>query len=178
MSFAKVTIVGRLGGDPETRYSQNGTLILSFSMAADGRRRGGNDSQPSTSWFRVSAFGQQAERLATMVERGYIAKGRQLYVEGQFEARPYQGNDGKERTSLDVTLTDWQFIGSGQQDGQRNQGGQGGSFGSNQGGDQSSSASVRNDSDQDSFGGGYGGSDYGKGSPTGDDDGGMDEVPF
>ena len=173
MSFAKVTIVGRLGGDPETRYSQNGTLILSFSMAADGRRRGGNDSQPGTSWFRVSAFGQQAERLATMVERGYIAKGRQLYVEGQFEARPYQGNDGKERTSLDVTLTDWQFIGSGQQDGQRNQGGQGGSFGSNQGGDQSNTGGHQNDSQEPEYKP-YDGSSYGNQDP----EGGMDEVPF
>jgi single-strand DNA-binding protein len=178
MSFAKVTIVGRLGNDPETKYTQSGTLILSFSMAADGRRRGGGDNQSNTSWFRVSAFAEQAERLATMVERGYIGKGRMLYVEGQFEARPYTGNDGKERTSLDVTLTDWQFIGSGQQDGQRNQSGdlnsgqgnnQGGNFGGSQGG-------GRNDRNQDS--GGYGGSDYGNEFPSGDEPSDLNDVPF
>lgn len=174
MSFARVTIVGRLGGDPETRYTQNGTLIVSFSMAADGRKRGG-DSQPNTTWFRVSAFGEQADRLVKMIERGYIAKGRQLYVEGQFEARPYQGNDGQERTSLDVTLSDWQFIGSGQQDQQR--GGQGGNFGGgNQGGNQGYNNSNQNDANQDSSS--YGGSNYGNEFPSGDDQSDMNDVPF
>lgn len=181
MSFAKVTIVGRLGNDPETKYTQNGTLILSFSMAADGRRRGGGsgENQSNTTWFRVSAFAEQADRLATMVERGYIAKGRMLYVEGQLEARPYTGNDGKERTSLDVTLSDWQFIGSGQQDGQRNQGGdfnnnQGGNFGGNQGGGY---GGGRNDRNQDS-GNQYGGSNYGNEFPSGDEPSDLNDVPF
>lgn len=116
MSFAKVTIVGRLGGDPESRYLQNGKLVVSFSMAADGRKK---DSGPT--WFRVSAFDEQAERIANMVERGYIAKGRMLYVEGRFETREYQAN-GQNRTSNDVVMTDWQFVGSGQQEQQ--QGGQ------------------------------------------------------
>lgn len=174
MSFARVTVVGRLGGDPETRYTQNGTLIVSFSMAADGRKRGG-DSQPSTTWFRVSAFGEQADRLVKMIERGYIAKGRQLYVEGQLEARPYQGNDGKERTSLDVNLSDWQFINSGQQDGQRGQGGD--SSGGNQGGNQDNAAGDRNDSIQESRSS-YGGSDYGDRFPSGDEPSDMNDVPF
>ena len=108
MSFAKVTIVGNLGGDPESKYLQDGKLVLSFSIAASGRRK---DAKPT--WFRVSAFGEQAERLATMVERGYIAKGRMLYVEGQFEVREYEAN-GQTRTSNDVTLTDWQFVGGGE----------------------------------------------------------------
>ena len=128
MSFAKVTIVGRLGGDPEPRYLQNGNLVMNFSMAADGRRRGGDD--PSTTWFRVSAFGEQAERIANMVERGYIAKGRLLYVEGQFEVREYTGNDGSLRTSNDVNLSDWQFLGSGNQQGdQSNQSNQSNQYG-------------------------------------------------
>ena len=110
MSFAKVSIVGRLGRDPESAYTQSGKLRISFSMAADGRKK---DAGPT--WFNVSAFGEQAERLATMIERGYIAKGRMLYVEGQFEVRGYTGNDGMPRTSNDVNLTDWQFVGGGNQ---------------------------------------------------------------
>lgn len=170
MSFAKVTIVGRLGQDPESRYLQSGTLVISFSMAADGRRRSGE--QPSTTWFRVSAFGEQAERLATMVERGYIAKGRMLYVEGQFEARQYQGNDGQMRTSNDVNLTDWQFIGSGNQD-QQGGGGSRGNQGGNQGG--GNQGGYNQDSDSGSS---YGGSDYGNNYPTGDDQSDMNDVPF
>ena len=112
MSFAKITVVGHLGGDPETRHLDSGTMVVSFSMAADGRKRG-NDS--STTWYRISAFAEQAERLASMVERGYIKKGSLLYVEGQFEVRGYTGNDGMPRTSNDVNLTDWQFVGGGNQ---------------------------------------------------------------
>lgn len=175
MSFAKVTIVGRLGQDPESRYLQSGTLVVSFSMAADGRRRGGE--QPSTTWFRVSAFGEQAERIANMVERGYIKKGSLLYVEGQFEARQYQGNDGQMRTSNDVNLSDWQFIGS--RDGQQGQQGSGGNQGSYGGGNQDSGGQNQGNYSQDSdAGSGYGGSQYGNDFPTGDDQSDMNEVPF
>lgn len=111
MSFAKVSIVGRLGRDPESAYTQSGKLRISFSMAADGRKK---DAGPT--WFNVSVFGEQAERLATMIERGYVAKGSLLYVEGQFETRDYQAN-GQMRTSNDVNLTDWQFVGGGNQQG-------------------------------------------------------------
>lgn len=173
MSFAKVTIVGNLGRDPETRYTQNGTLIISFSIAAQGRFRA--NQQPTTTWFRVSAFGQQAERLANMVEKGYIAKGRLLYVEGQLEENTFTGNDGQERKNLDVTLTDWQFVGGGREDQQR--GNQGGNFGGgNQGGNQGGQSGNQNDYNQDSNS--YGGSSYGNEFPSGDDQSDMNDVPF
>lgn len=175
MSFAKIAIVGNLGSDPESRYLQSGTLVVSFSIAADGRRRSGE--QPATTWYRVSAFGEQAERLANMVERGYIAKGRQLYVEGQFEVRQYTGNDGQMRTSNDVNLTDWQFLGGGR-DGQQNQGQQrsgGNQGGNNQGGN--FGGGNRNEGSQDS-GSSYGGSNYGNEFPSGDDQSDMNDVPF
>lgn len=167
MSFAKVTIVGNLGRDPETKYTQNGTLIISFTMAAQGRFRSGQE--PTTTWFRVSAFGQQAERLATMVERGYIAKGKLLYVEGQLEENTFTGNDGQERKSLEVTLSDWQFVGGRDNQQQGNQGGSG----SNQGG----YSGGRNDSNQDT-GSSYGGSNYGNEFPSGDEPSDLNEVPF
>lgn len=110
MSFAKVTIVGRLGNDPEIRYTQNGATVLSFRMAADGRRKGEN-----VTWFAVSAWDRVAERLINLQEKGYLAKGSLLYVEGQLESRPYQDRSGNDRVSLDVTVTDFQFVGGGQQ---------------------------------------------------------------
>lgn len=171
MSFAKVTIVGNLGRDPESRYLQSGTLVVSFSIAAKGRWR--RDQEATTTWFNVSAFGEQAERLANMVERGYIKKGSFLYIEGQLEARPYTGNDGQQRTSLDVNLSDWQFIGSrdGQQQGQQGGGNQGGNFGGgNQGGGQNQDFGSDSSS--------YGGSQYGNEYPSGDDESDINEVPF
>jgi single-strand DNA-binding protein len=171
MSFAKVTIVGRLGQDPEVRYTPSGTMNVRFSMAADGRRRGGNEGGDqeggNTTWFSVTAWDKQAERLVTLIERGYIAKGRQLYVEGQLESRQYTDRNGQPRTSLDVNLSDFQFIGSRQdnQGGGGQGGNQGGGFGGNQGG----------------YGGGnYGGSNYGNQGGGFDDEGSesLNDVPF
>ena len=166
MSFAKVAIVGNLGQDPESRYLQSGQLVVSFSMAAQGFFRSGGGER-ATTWFRVSAFGEQAERLANMVQKGYIAKGRQLYVEGQMEARQYTGNDGQQRTSLDVRLSDWQFIGNNQQN---QQGGQGGGNFQNR----------RNDGDFDPSQGGsqYSGSQYSDDQFGSGDPSDMNDVPF
>ena len=114
MSFAKVSIVGNLGRDPETRYTPNGALNVQFTIAASGKPdREGNRA---TTWFRVTAWDKLAERIIAMQERGYIGKGKTLYVEGQLEQRSYRDAGGNEKTSLDVTLTDWQFVGGGQQD--------------------------------------------------------------
>lgn len=172
MSFAKVSIVGRLGQDPEVRYTPSGTMNVQFSMAADGRRRGsgeGNEQEGNTTWFRVTAWDKQAERLVTLIERGYIAKGRLLYVDGQLETRQYTDRNGQPRTSLDVNMTDFQFVGSRQDNqggGQGSAGGnQGGGFGGNQGG----------------YGGGsYGGSNYGNQGGNFDDEGSesLNDVPF
>ena len=115
MSFVRVTIVGNLGGDVETKFLENGTMVASFSIAAQGRKK----TSP-TVWMRVSAFGEVAERVVTMAEAGHISKGRSLYVEGSLEQREYQVN-GVNRTSLDVVMTDWQFLGGGQQTAQNGQ---------------------------------------------------------
>lgn len=136
MSFAKVAIVGNLGRDPETRYTPSGALNVQFTIAASGRRRSNDQAeQDNTTWFRVTAWDRLAERLVNMTERGYLGKGKLLYVEGQLEARQYTDNSGQTRQSLDVTMTDFQFVGS-RQDSQGGQGtgGQGGYGGGNYGG--------------------------------------------
>jgi single-strand DNA-binding protein len=176
MSFAKVILVGNLGRDPETRYTPSGALNVQFTMAASGRRRGNDaNEQENTTWFRVTAWDRLAERLVTMAERGYIGKGKLLYVEGQLESRQFTGNDGQVRTSLDVTMSDFQFVGS-RQDNQG--GGQGGNFSSGQGNQTSGVGGS-----QGGYGGGnYGGSNYGNqgGDDFGQDDSSenLNDVPF
>lgn len=110
MSFCKVTIIGNLTREPEVRLTPSGAKNIQFGIAADGRKRGEN-----TAFFRVTAWDKDAERLEAMIQRGYIAKGKSLYVEGQLEQRSYRDAGGNEKTSLDVTMTDWQFVG-GKQD--------------------------------------------------------------
>jgi single-strand DNA-binding protein len=111
MAFALLTAGGNLGSDPESRYTQNGTFLLEFSLAVNTGGR--NDQNPPT-WYRCTAWDALAERMDKLVQQGYIAKGSSLIVTGNFKPRPYQDRDGRNRVSLDVTLTDFQFMGSGQ----------------------------------------------------------------
>ena len=112
-SLAKVTLVGNLGRDPETRYTPNGTMNVTFTMATNRRFRdqSGQD-QDRTTWFRITAWGKLAETLDGLTQQGYLAKGRQVYVEGRIEAREYTDQNGQTRTSLDVTANELLMLGT------------------------------------------------------------------
>lgn len=122
MSLAKVTLLGNLGRDPETRYTPNGRMNVTFSVAASRRwNDAGGNLQENTTWFRVTAWGRLAETLDKLTQQGALAKGRQVLVIGSIELREYTGQDGQARTSLDVNADEVQLAGS------RNDGG--GQFG-------------------------------------------------
>src|SRR5215204_5460458 len=105
-SFNKIMIVGYLGRDPEIRYSAQGTAICDFSVATTERRKDKNgDMQEATTWFRVSLFGRQAE-----IAHQYLAKGKQVFVEGSLSQREWTDQGGATRTSLEVRGTDIQFL--------------------------------------------------------------------
>src|SRR5688572_25120735 len=112
MSLAKVTLIGNLGRDPETRYTPNGTMNVQFTMATNRRwKDGSGQDQERTTWFRVTAWGKLAETLDSFTQQGYLAKGRQVYVEGRIEAREYTDQNGQVRTSLDVNANEFQLLG-------------------------------------------------------------------
>lgn len=119
--FAKIAVMGNLGQDPETRYTPSGSMVVSFSIAVNPRKKGQNGEEAKPVWYRISAWREIAERLDKLSQQGYIAKGRPLFVEGTFEPREFTGNDGATRISYDVTLTDFQFVGGDRQDGQQTQ---------------------------------------------------------
>jgi len=105
-SFNKIFIIGYLGRDPELRYTPQGTPVCDFSVATTERRKDkSGEAQEVTTWFRVSLFGRQAE-----VASQYLAKGRQVYVEGQLSQRDWTDKEGNARTSLEVRGTDIQFL--------------------------------------------------------------------
>jgi len=107
-SFNKITIVGYLGRDPELRYTPDGTPVCDFSVATTERRKDrSGEPQEITTWFRVTAWRRLAE-----VAGQYLAKGKQVYVEGRLIQREYQDRDGNTRFNLEVTASDIQFIGS------------------------------------------------------------------
>lgn len=167
MSLAKVMLIGNLGQDPEVRYTPSGAMNVRFSIATNRRwRDSSGQDQEKTTWFRVTAWGRLAETMVTLNERGALGKGRQVYVEGRIELNEFTGNDGQQRSSLEVTANEFQLLGN------RSDfpgGGQGAGTPGAQGG-------------QGGYGGGsYGGSNYGnQGGDFSQDEGpdSLNDVPF
>jgi len=107
MSFNKITIVGYLGQDPKMRYTPQGTAVCNFSVATTEKRKNGSgEMEEHTIWFRVTAWGRQAEVAAE-----YLAKGRQVYVEGRLRLEEYTDREGYPRTSPEVNASDIHFLG-------------------------------------------------------------------
>ncbi len=103
----KIIVIGHLGRDPEMRYTPNGQAVTSFSVASSRRyTTGAGEQREETEWFNVSAWGKLGETC-----NQYLAKGRQVYVEGRLSSRSYEGRDGTTRFSNDISLTDVQFLG-------------------------------------------------------------------
>jgi single-strand DNA-binding protein len=107
MSFNKITIVGYLGRDPELRYTPQGTALCKMSIATTERRKSAaGEMEEHTTWFRVTAWGRQAE-----LANEYLAKGRQVYVEGRLRLEEYTDREGQKRFSAEVSATEIQFLG-------------------------------------------------------------------
>lgn len=105
-SFNKIMIVGYLGRDPEIRYTPQGQAVCNFSIATTERRKeSSGDSQETTTWFRVTLWGRQAE-----VANQYLSKGKQVYIEGRLRQSEFTDRDGNKRTTLEVTASDIQFL--------------------------------------------------------------------
>jgi single-strand DNA-binding protein len=101
MAFSKVMIIGNLGRDPEMRYTPNGRQVTEFSVAVTHRGRDpqtGEWADQGTDWFRVTIWGDRAERAAEE-----FRKGNRVFVEGRFRTREYDAKDGTHRTSLEIT---------------------------------------------------------------------------
>jgi single-strand DNA-binding protein len=107
MSFNKITIVGYLGRDPELRYTPQGTALCKMSIATTEKRKNvTGETEEHTTWFRVTAWGRQAE-----LANEYLTKGRQVYVEGRLRLEEYTDREGQKRFSAEVSATEIQFIG-------------------------------------------------------------------
>ncbi|HCB50224.1 MAG TPA: hypothetical protein DEP47_12070 [Chloroflexi bacterium] len=113
--YQKVVIVGNLGTDPEMRYMPDGTAVTNFSVATNRRwtDRASGEPREETTWFRVSAWRQQAE-----LANEYLSKGRQVLVEGRLRPDPqtggprtWTGQDGTVRASYELTADVIRFIG-------------------------------------------------------------------
>jgi single-strand DNA-binding protein len=117
----KVILVGNLGNDPETKYTQSGMAVTRASLATTSVRkdRDGNQ-QERTEWHRVVFFGKLGE-----IAGEYLRKGSSVYVEGSIRYDKYTGQDGVEKYSTDIVADEMQMLG-GRGDGGGGGGGMGG----------------------------------------------------
>jgi single-strand DNA-binding protein len=112
MSFNKITIVGNLGKDPELRYTPQGNAVCNISVATNEKRRDkSGDLQDSTTWFRITLWGKQAENASK-----FLTKGSPIYIEGRLRVEEWSDRDGKNRYTLEVQATDMQFLGGSRTD--------------------------------------------------------------
>jgi single-strand DNA-binding protein len=100
--FASATLMGHLGRDPETKISQAGTAITSFSIATSRKDGQGNEH---TTWWRCTVFGKRGEVIAQ-----YFRKGDPILVQGEPSLREYVANDGTTKTSAEVIVNDFAFV--------------------------------------------------------------------
>ncbi len=109
--YQKVFLIGYLGGDPQMRYTPEGTPVTSFSVATSRKWTDAQGQQQErTVWFRVSAWRKLAE-----VCNQYLKKGAPVFVEGELaEPKPYQDRQGQWRAPLDVTALNVKFLGKGE----------------------------------------------------------------
>jgi len=98
----KVMIIGRLGRDPEMRYTPSGRPVTTYSVAttrtwnsSDGERH------TETEWFNVVAWGSLAEFC-----KQHLTKGKQVYVEGRLQTRTWEDNNGNKHTTTEIVASE------------------------------------------------------------------------
>lgn len=98
----KIMIIGRLGRDPEMRYTPSGKPVTSFTVAtsrtwntSEGERR------VETEWFNVVAWGNLAE-----ICKQHLSKGQQVYIEGRLQTRNWDDSEGTKHTSIEIVANE------------------------------------------------------------------------
>lgn len=105
----KVILVGNLGKDPETKYTPQGTAVVTFSLATSENRKDKEGNwKEHTEWHRIVVFGKMAENCGQ-----YLKKGRQVYVEGAIQSRNYKDKEGQERSIYEIRASQIVFLAKG-----------------------------------------------------------------
>lgn len=117
-SLNKVMLIGRLGRDPEVRYTQSGAAVANFSIATDESRKDkSGQKQERTEWHDIVCW----NKLADLAQQ-YLVKGKQVYVEGRLTTRSWDDkNTGQKRYKTEIEAREIQFL-DGRGDGQERTG--------------------------------------------------------
>jgi len=107
MSVNRVILVGRLGRDPETRYTSGGQAVANFSVATDESYKDRNgERQKRTEWHKIVVWGKQAE-----IAQQYLKKGSLVFIEGRIQSREWQDKEGQKRTSFEIVANNFRMLG-------------------------------------------------------------------
>src|SRR5260370_939136 len=99
--------IGRLGRDPETRYTGGGQAVANFSLATDETYKDRNgERQKRTEWHKIVVWGKQAE-----IAQQYLKKGSLIFIEGRIQSREWQDKEGQKRTSFEIVATNFRMLG-------------------------------------------------------------------
>jgi single-strand DNA-binding protein len=108
MSVNKVILVGRLGRDPETRYTAGGQAVANFSVATDESYKDRNgERQKRTEWHKIVVWGKQAE-----IAQQYLKKGSLVFIDGRIQSREWQDKEGQKRTSFEIVASNFRMLGA------------------------------------------------------------------
>jgi single-strand DNA-binding protein len=103
----KVILVGNLGNDPEVRYMPNGDAVANLSIAtSESWKDKQGQLQEKTEWHKLTAYRKLAEIIGE-----YVKKGSRLYVEGKLQTRKWQDQQGNDRYTTEVIISEMQMLG-------------------------------------------------------------------
>lgn len=104
----KVILVGRLGKDPEVRYTPDGTMVTNFNLATDEQRKDKNGEKiQRTEWHKIVTWGKLAEICGN-----YLVKGKLVYVEGRIQTRSWEDKEGVKRYTTEIIVSDMKMLDS------------------------------------------------------------------
>jgi len=102
----KVLLIGRLGRDPETKYTPDGTMVVNFSIATDETFKNKQGEKSSkTEWHRIVAWGKLAEICGN-----YLTKGKLVYIEGKLQTRTWDDKDGNKRSLTEIRAENMKIL--------------------------------------------------------------------
>ena len=112
----KTMLIGRLGRDPEVRYTQDGRAVANFTIATsfDWNDKNSGEKREQTEWHRIVAFGKLGEICGQ-----YLSKGKQVFIEGRLQTREWQDKEGNRRFTTEIVATDMQMLGTKDSDSSR-----------------------------------------------------------
>jgi len=104
----KVILIGRLGADPEIRFTPDGTMVANLRLATDEsyKNKDGEKVQ-KTEWHRIVAFRKLAE-----ICQSYLTKGKQIYIEGRLQTRTWDDKDGIKRSTTEIIASNMRMLDS------------------------------------------------------------------